>query len=282
MRRRRSRSQAGLAALSVGLLLGGPVAGPPAARAGDTSELEGTWYVLIHYKNELTANPDRDRWLDLVWVFTARASRLQWTEYPIVTVADPTGRFEGRHRVLAAWEPNDAQWQSISAGPRVNERGSVSKKLRGSDPEGWSSSSRRRAQSFGTIGYEKAWSVEGLPDAPAFLQSDTLSGGGEIEDGGQTRYLVSQKEDGTWRGSYERDGVRHGTFRMVRVASTRGLESEEDEQQEDPGGRAPDVEEDAAHRGDARALFVVEGDLRPEGEIGDVVEGVDQALDEVQ
>ena len=48
----------------------------PAAAAVD---LIGTWFVLIHYRDSMTANPDSDRWEDKVWKIEQKGSRLQWT-----------------------------------------------------------------------------------------------------------------------------------------------------------------------------------------------------------
>ena len=57
------------------------VAAPAAA---EDVELLGTWYVLIHYKDDNAPNPDVERWDDKVWVFAKKGRSIVWTEYPIV------------------------------------------------------------------------------------------------------------------------------------------------------------------------------------------------------
>ena len=59
---------AGLAALSVSTL------SASAARA--ELDLLGSWFVLIHYRDSQTANPDADRWADKVWKLEMKGSRL--------------------------------------------------------------------------------------------------------------------------------------------------------------------------------------------------------------
>ncbi|MDX1650063.1 MAG: hypothetical protein R3263_09445, partial [Myxococcota bacterium] len=110
------------ALLAVGVAL---VAAAPAA----TLELEGTWYVLVHYQDDATSHPDRERWEDRLWVFERDGDRLSWVDYPIVVFQDETGRFEAlgtsrQRRVLHYWEPNEAQLAEITEGLEYNSRGS--------------------------------------------------------------------------------------------------------------------------------------------------------------
>ena len=66
---------------------------PAAAATATSTDLVGTWFVLIHYRDSMTANPDSDRWADKVWKIEQKGSRLQWSEYPIVVFNDGSGRF---------------------------------------------------------------------------------------------------------------------------------------------------------------------------------------------
>jgi len=202
--------------------------------AAKNSELEGTWYVLIHYKNTLTANPDADRWLDFVWTFEMADSRLRWVQYPIVVFDDTAGRFElresGRFRTLVAWTPDAAGWSYLAKGPRVNDRGSKSKALRGSDDGGWSSSGRRSASSASVFTYEEVWSISSLTAAGVFAIDDVLSSGlSEGDSEGRTQFVIQRAGADEFRGTYDRDGTRIGTFQMRRVGSVRGLKSSEDD-----------------------------------------------------
>ena len=64
------------------------------ARAAGALELQGTWYVLVHYQDKESPKPDAWRWEDRVWKFEKKGDQLVWTEYPIVIFQDESGRFE--------------------------------------------------------------------------------------------------------------------------------------------------------------------------------------------
>jgi hypothetical protein len=194
---------------------------PPTAAAG--VDLVGTWHVLIHYTDDNTSHPDQLRWNDRVWVFEREGDRLIWKEYPIVVFSDETDRFErlesGQYaRVLGAWEPSQAQLRNIAAGLRFNSRGAKKKSLRGSDLEGWRTSGRVRPGSASVITYHEDWRIEGLPEAPVFLHRDVMGSARSETMEGLARYQSSSVEAGgsLIRGSYERDGTRHGSFVMRR------------------------------------------------------------------
>ena len=186
-------------------------------------DLTGSWHVLVHYKDESTSHPERERWLDRLWVFEEKNGKLYWTEYPIVVFADETGRFERRSsgqyaRVLGSWEPSDSQLANIQAGLQVNSRGSKKKKLKGSDAKGWASTYRARPGSASVITYQENWSVTGEEGLPVFLQEDVMSSARTETLEGTTRYKTRAVESAgdVLVGSYERDGTRHGSFRMTR------------------------------------------------------------------
>jgi len=194
-------------------------------------DLIGSWHVLVHYKDENAEHPDRERWDDRVWVFEKSGSRLRWTEYPIVVFDEQTGRFDsslGRSsRVLEFWEPNEAQLADIQDGLAVNERGMKSKSLRKSD-DGWASFSKATAASASVIGYTEYWSIENAPDGPIFKREDVLGSERSEDLDGVTLYTTQTVEPGgtVLRGQFERDGTRHGTFRMMRSAGTEGLKTD--------------------------------------------------------
>ena len=194
----------------------------PAAAQAEV-DLLGTWYVLIHYRDSATNNPDFDRWLDRIWQFEKKGSRLQWTEYPIVVFQDQAGRFERfrgvRSRVLAYWEPNANQRGQIQEGLEINTRGSKTKSLRGSPAKGYRSTSRMRAQSASVIGYVENWSVEDLQALPVFTFDDVMGSGRTESMEGRTRYTTTAiGDDGNLlEGTYNRDGTRIGTFQLMRA-----------------------------------------------------------------
>jgi hypothetical protein len=242
MARARSIRGGGLAVVvCAGLLAIG--AGP--APADEPIDLEGTWYVLVHYRDPKTANPDAMRWKDLVWVFTRAGSRLEWAEYPIVVFDDTTGRFESaggnpRSRVLAAWEPNAGQRAVIDAGPVVNRRGMRVKTLRGSDARGWKSARRMSAASATVMTYQENLTIEGLDALPRFVREDVIGSAITAASGGGTRYEVEriEREGRMLSGRYVRDDRQKGTFRMWRTEPVRNLpEKDESDERGEAGAR---------------------------------------------
>lgn len=217
------------------------------------SDLEGTWFVIVHYKNVATANPDATRWLDRVWTFEMRGSRLHWVEFPIVVLNDSNGRFEPipgnpRSRVLEGWLPNEGQLAEIKAGPRVNTRGSKSKSLKGSDMKNWKSISRSSAQSATMVSYTENWSIEGRGKNRIFRMQQVLGNALMEKAEGETLYTVTEQiGKDEFRGSYSRDDNQTGTFRIIRTESTRALLTAEDDRT--PNQRFNDRMRDEFRRG---------------------------------
>jgi murein DD-endopeptidase MepM/ murein hydrolase activator NlpD len=216
----------GLAAL---LLLAGP--------AGAV-DLAGTWHVLVHYQDSATGNPEAKRWEDRVWVIEREAGGLRWTEYPIVVLNDDTGRFEARRgtrraRSLEFWEPSPTQLAELQEGPRVNERGSVSKRLAGSDATGWKSGDGSAPASASVITFSASWSIENPGGLPVFSQEDSMGSAMTDSLEGRTAYTTESIEEGgnLLRGRYDRDGTRSGSFRLLRVAAIRDLGTEEEQRE---------------------------------------------------
>lgn len=205
-----------LAALCVG------AASPPVAGL----ELEGAWFVIVHYRDDTSHDPAQLRWEDRIWRFERKGDTLEWSDYPIVVFQDESGRFEGiggnrMARVVGAWEPNEAQQAQIRAGLEYNTRGAKTKALRGSDAQGWRSASPAATASAHVVTYSETWSIEGLPNAPAFSRLDVLGSGSAHAMEGRTLYQTEEVDAaaGVLRGRFERDGVRHGTFRMMRTGA---------------------------------------------------------------
>jgi len=193
-------------------------------------DLTGTWYVLVHYKDDHSPNPEQERWDDRVWVFEPKGRRLEWTEYPIVVFDDDTGRFERRAngqyaRILHSWEPSETQLADIRDGLQVNNRGSKSKRLRGSDADGWNSGRSAGAASASVVTYQEVWSIEGLPDRPVFRRQDFLGGGRTDTMEGLTEYASVEVGPDEISGTFERDGSRHGSFRMLRSGAVGAVQA---------------------------------------------------------
>jgi hypothetical protein len=214
------RTVAALATASALSLLGAGLA----ARAQAAVDLAGTWYVLVHYTDDTTHDPKQMRWEDRIWVFERKGSDLLWREYPIVVFQDESGRFEKlgtnrSSRVVAAWEPNPGQLAQIASGLEYNTRGSKEKVLKGSDAAGWSSGAGARAQSANVISYVETWSVDDVGSNPVFLRLDSMGSSEDDVAEGRTEFRTESVEYGgaVLRGRFERDGTRHGTFRLMKT-----------------------------------------------------------------
>jgi murein DD-endopeptidase MepM/ murein hydrolase activator NlpD len=191
--------------------------------AGECLELEGTWYVLVHYRDADSARPEAWRWEDRIWVLERDGDRLQWTDYPIVVFEDESGRFERSStnrmsRVVRAWEPSPGQLDQIETGLEVNPRGSKSKPLARTPGGEWRSPSGPGAVSATVVTYSETWSIADPDRLPVFAREDVLASGVAHGMEGRTEYRTEQMLDGgrVLRGSYERDGTRQGTFRLIR------------------------------------------------------------------
>lgn len=198
---------------------------PTAARAVD---LVGTWYVLIHFTDDASDKPDLQRWDERVWRFERKGDALEWTEHTIVNFDDDTGRFvrEGGRlsRVLGAFEPSSTQLAEIQQGLEVSPRGMKTKRLRGSDALGWRSGGGATATGANVLTYVETWSIDGIGDRPVFTRLDTLGGGTAESLEGKTVYAAQTATDAELRGTFERDGARHGSFRMIRSGATSDVE----------------------------------------------------------
>jgi hypothetical protein len=202
-----------------------------AAEPAPDLDLVGTWHVLVHFTDANAGNPEAERWDDRVWIFERKGSQLRWIEYPLVVFSDESGRFEAlgsnpASRVLAFWEPNEAQRAQIAHGLEVNPRGRVEKGLRGSDAAGWRSDDRARPGSASVLTYVESWSIEGLPGLPVFTQVDVLGSGRSDSLEGMTRYTATEVRAGgdEITGRFERDGTRRGSFRIRRAGAVRDVE----------------------------------------------------------
>jgi hypothetical protein len=203
----------------------------PARAADMPDQLTGTWHVLVHYTDANSPHPSEKRWDDRVWVFERTGDRLRWTEYPIAVFADESGRFERREtgqyaRVLGYWEPNEVQLANIQAGLELNSRGMKSKTLRNSKGA-WISASRPTAASASIVSYTESWTIEGTPELPVFRREDSLGGERTESVDGLTLYTTKGVDPatGAFEGSFERDGTRKGTFRMLRAGAGKALSS---------------------------------------------------------
>ncbi len=279
---------AGLVLLAPLAVAGLVLVAPLAAAA---SELAGTWFVLAHYKDSATNNPDFERWIDKIWVIETNGAKLKWNEYPIVVFDDPSGRFERlgtnrQSRVLNWWEPNEGQLAEIYAGLEINPRGAKSKSMLGSDAEGWRSRGAISGFSANTLSYTETWTIEDVGGLPVFTIEESLGGARTESLDGVTEYrtteVVSPSE---LRGRYNRDGTRIGTFRMIRAGGVSEVQgSGKDNNQRvmamfasqmgggeemaallSQGGSPKDVPEDVRKEVEAGVRKLIEDEMKEQG-----------------
>jgi hypothetical protein len=247
-------------------LLAGLLALAPMASA-EGMDLSGTWYVLVHYKDDVSGNANAMRWEDRVWVFDKSGDKLEWKDYPIVVFQDEEGRFErtrrGYSRVIAAWEPDAGQLAQVKSGLEINTRGMKSKSMVGSDAAGWKSTAGAQPQGANYITYVESWAIKDAAGKPVFARNESLgSTGMETMEGG-TIFKTESAADGELRGSYERDGTRHGTFRMLRAGAVRPVGSD---------GKTPNEKQREKMEALIREQLKIDGDLTPDA--------INKALDE--
>ncbi len=215
-------------ALSLVFASPAPATEQPAGRGhpGHAVDLVGTWYVLIHYREEVPRQGEVLQWEDRIWRFERDGARLVWSEFPKVVFQDPSGRFETlagdrSARTLGAWQPTPEQLEEIARGLEIDGRGARSKRLLGSPERGYRSAGGLRPDSAAVIGYHEIWRIDGLPSLPVFERDDAMGSGRTTSLTGHTRYATGEvrAEGAELRGEYERDGLMRGTFRMWRMGT---------------------------------------------------------------
>jgi hypothetical protein len=183
--------------------------------------------VLVHYRDQ-RAQPEIPQWEDRLFVFEREGEGLRFRDYPVVRFDDAAGRFERlggeSARVLAFWEPSDAQRAEIERGLEVDPRGASSKLLVPS-PGGFTSRRAREPDGLRFVGFETVVDVELGGEAPSVVVTDVLGGASAAVESrrGTTEYAGERVAPGgrSVEGRYARDGQRVGRFRMVRAGPPR-------------------------------------------------------------
>jgi hypothetical protein len=182
--------------------------------------------VLVHYRDIRSAQPEQDQWEDRLFVFQREGEALRFREYPVVLFDDESGRFARRggetERELGAWEPNGGQRAEIARGLRVRAEGVREKRLR--PAAGGYSSARSAFDSARTVGFESIVELDLAGAAPRITVADSLGSSAARSLEGRTEYRGERRGPaGEIEGSYDRDGRRVGSFRMLRSGAPRGL-----------------------------------------------------------
>jgi hypothetical protein len=73
-------------------------------------------------------------------------------------------------------------------------------------------------QSTSVIGYSETWSIEDPSLLPVFGRRDSMGSGRTESMEGYTEYATTRvsQSGAQLEGRYQRDGIRHGRFRMLR------------------------------------------------------------------
>jgi hypothetical protein len=217
------RSAGRLFALAIAWVLVTAAALSPAAEgevsAPDLSgvDLSGDWYVLIHYKDDDSADKSITKFLDLAWSIEQTANTMTWEEFPYVMFSGDTDLYR-RHAMKEhlPWEPDESGWKRIRESFGVSSRAMKRKRLTGSVGEGYESLPPLTTGGFNTMTFTQSWRVRFAKERIRIEIVDSLGGVGFEEMEGATVYEITErKAPDELRGRYDRD-TRHGTFRMVR------------------------------------------------------------------
>ena len=197
------------------------------AHAAPAVELEGTWYLLVHYRDATSSNPGTLRWEDRIWDFQREGEQLLWTDYEIVNFVDARGRFERDRRVAGPWEPSRSQRREIERGLFANPRGARVLTLEQTEAGGWQTRADADAlrKSRAPVSFGLAGSVTGTRELPVFGIDEMLRRPGAVAALSQTVMTTESTSTSGDRltGSYRRAGTRTGTFRMLSTSLRRRL-----------------------------------------------------------
>lgn len=180
-------------------------------------DLAGSWYVLIHYKDDDSVDKSITKFKDLVWTIEQKSDSMSFEEYPYVVFPDNQELLRRSAMIEhLPWEPDDSTWERIREALEVSSRAMKKKRLGGSVADGYSSSAGQKTGGFTTMTFETTWRVRFAPEAIRIEIVDVLGGAGLEGMEGATVYEVRERlGKDELRGRYDRDTL-HGTFRMVR------------------------------------------------------------------
>ena len=171
-----------------------------AALGQEAVEIEGEWYVLVHFSEAGPGGARIDDFRDAVWRFERRGERLDWTVYSEIGFRDESGRYEQvrgeRARIAHAWWPTAPQLGEIRSGLSLVERTARKRTLRRNGRDGWRSGSGPRPGSASAVAYGETWSIEGLGEMPVFERSASLDSGRASALSGVTRFEAESRRPG--------------------------------------------------------------------------------------
>jgi transposase len=111
------------------------------------------------------------------------------------------------------------------------------------------------------ITYQENWIVESASELPVFIREEMLGAASAENVDGRTEYRTQEIRAGgdVLVGTYDRDGTRHGTFRMMRAGAPKQLEEKSQKE----------LQEQAVRRGASSSQLVRQ----------EVRQGIEKALE---
>jgi hypothetical protein len=198
-----------------------------AARADDAdfskADLNGSWYVLIHYTDAGAENKDAKRFKDFAWTIEQTANTITWEYYPFVFFGEDSEPVRRQAMKEATpWEPSASEWAAVRQAVDVSSRALQRKRMTGTAAQGFKSLAPLGTGGLNTMSFSRNWDVTFKPEKVSIVIVDSLSGSGGLEGMEEaTIYEINERASADeYRGTYT-EGDKRGTLRMVRSAERR-------------------------------------------------------------
>ncbi len=187
------------------------------------ADLNGAWYVLIHYTDARAENKDAKRFKDFAWTIEQTANTITWEYYPFVFFGEDSEQVR-RHAMkqATAWEPSASDWAAVRSAVDVSSRALQRKRMTGSTSQGFKSLAPLGSGGLNTLSFSRNWDVSFKPDRISIVILDSLSGSGGLEGMEEAiSYDINERVSADeYRGTYA-EGEKRGTLRMVKSAERR-------------------------------------------------------------
>ena len=183
-------------------------------------DLSGDWYVLIHYKDDQSADKTLTKFKDFGWTIKQTEKRIDWEHFPYVFFGESVEEIR-RHAMTEhlPWEPDEYTLGKLEKQINVSARAAKKKKLKGTREDGFKSKPASSGGGLRTLTFSEDWEVAFSKTHVRIQIVDSLSGGGGLAGMDEaTLYVIRESVGerelrGTWR-----EGTKHGSFRMLRSA----------------------------------------------------------------
>lgn len=214
--------------LAAALLFG---SAPASAVDLSNADLNGHWYILVHYKDDRSEDKSITKFRDAVWSIKQDENKVKINSYPYVFFSEGDELIRRNNMMNhVAWSPDERIWGEIREFVRVSDRGSKVKTLKGGEAQVFESNPGGGG-GFGmnTLTFTQNWKLTFAPDSIRVDITDSLSGSGGLAGMDETiTYLITERvSDDEFRGKYD-DPTRHGKMWMVRSKQRLGQKVDSD------------------------------------------------------